>query len=57
MRGFAGTSEVLNRLDPGAAARAAGQLREMLAARLTGEDAWCGSRAWIVTASRRWGGT
>src|ERR1700729_4262794 len=36
VRGFRCTSDVLNRLDPAAAARALGRLREMLAAHLSG---------------------
>jgi SAM-dependent methyltransferase len=53
VRGFASTSEVLNRLDPVAAARALGRLREMLAAHMSGDGVWFDSRAWIVTARRR----
>lgn len=52
IRGFACTSEALNRLDPAAAARALGRLREMLAAHLSGNGVWFDSRAWIVTARR-----
>jgi len=52
VRGFACTSEVLNRLDPAAAARAAGRLREALAAHLSDDGVWFDSRAWIVTARR-----
>lgn len=50
VRGFACTGEALRRLDPPAAARALGRLEEMLAARMTGDGVWFGSRAWIVTA-------
>jgi SAM-dependent methyltransferase len=53
VRGFACTSEVLNRLDPVAAARAVGRLREALAAHLNDDGVWFNSRAWIVTARRR----
>jgi SAM-dependent methyltransferase len=53
IRGFAYTSEVLNRLDPAAAARALGRLRETLAAHIGDDGVWFGSRAWIVTASLR----
>ncbi len=54
VRGFACTSEVLKRLDPAAAARAVGRLREALAAHMSDEGVWFDSRAWIVTARRRW---
>jgi len=53
VRGFACTSEILKRLDPVAAARAAGRLREALAAHLSDDGVWFDSRAWIVTAHRR----
>ena len=53
IRGFACTSEALNRLDPAAAARALGRLREMLAAHLSGDGVWFDSRAWIAGARRR----
>lgn len=53
VRGFRCTSDVLSRLDPAAAARALGRLREMLAAHLSGNGVWFDSRAWIVTARRR----
>lgn len=49
---FAFTRDVLSRLEPDAAARALGRLREMLAAHLRGDGVWFGSRAWIVTARR-----
>ena len=52
VRGFACTSEVLRRLDPAAAARAVGRLREALAAHLSDDGVWFDSRAWIVTARR-----
>ena len=52
VRGFACTSEPFDRLDAAAAARALGRLREMLAAHLSGDGVWFGSRAWIVTARR-----
>jgi SAM-dependent methyltransferase len=57
VRGFACTSEVLGRLDPAAAARALGRLREMLAAHMSGTGVWFGSRAWLVTARRHLTGT
>jgi SAM-dependent methyltransferase len=50
--GFAFTREMLNRMDPAAAARALGRLREMLAAHLSDDGVWFDSRAWIVTARR-----
>ncbi len=53
VRGYACTSAVLNRLDPAAAARALGRLRETLAAHMSGNGVWFDSRAWIVTARRR----
>jgi ubiquinone/menaquinone biosynthesis C-methylase UbiE len=53
VRGFTCTSDVLKRLDPAAAARAAGRLREALAAHLSKDGVWFNSRAWIVTARRR----
>ena len=52
VRGYTYTSDVLSRLDPAAAARALGRLREMLAAHLSGNGVWLDSRAWIVTARR-----
>jgi hypothetical protein len=52
VRGFAYTSEVLKRLDPAAAARAVGRMRETLAAHLSDDGVWFDSRAWIVTARR-----
>ncbi len=53
VRSFACTNEILKRLDPAAAARAAGRLREALAAHLSDDGVWFDSRAWIVTARRR----
>jgi len=53
VRSFASTNNVLERLDPAAAARAAGRLREALAARLGNDGVWFDSRAWVVTARRR----
>jgi SAM-dependent methyltransferase len=50
--GFACTKNILDRLDPAAAARALGRLREMLAVHLSGNGVWFDSRAWIVTARR-----
>ena len=50
--GFTSTSNALNQLDPDAAARAAGRLREPLAAHLREDGVWFDSRAWIVTARR-----
>ena len=55
VRGFACTRDVLNRLDPAAAARAVERLREMLAAHLSDNGVWFDSRAWIVTAYRQSG--
>jgi SAM-dependent methyltransferase len=52
VRGFACTREILGRLDPAAADRTLGRLREMLAGRLSGNGVWFGSRAWIVAARR-----
>jgi SAM-dependent methyltransferase len=52
VRGYACTSEVLSRLDPAAAARALGRLREMLAAHMSDNGVWFDSRAWIVAARR-----
>jgi SAM-dependent methyltransferase len=50
--GFADTKNALGRLDPAAAARALGRLREMLAEHLSGNGVWFDSRAWIITARR-----
>jgi SAM-dependent methyltransferase len=52
VRGFRCTSDVLDRLDPAAAADALGRLREMLAGHLSGNGVWFDSRAWIVSARR-----
>jgi SAM-dependent methyltransferase len=52
VRGFASTRDALGRLDPAAADRARGRLREMLAAHVSGDGVWFGSRAWIVLAHR-----
>jgi SAM-dependent methyltransferase len=52
VHGFTCTSELLKRLDPAAAARAAGRLREAVAAHLRDDGVWFNSRAWIVTARR-----
>jgi SAM-dependent methyltransferase len=51
--GFTCTSEILKKLDPAAAARAVGRLREALAAHLSDDGVWFDSRAWIITARRR----
>jgi len=53
VRGFACTSAVLKRLDPAAAARATGRLREALAAHLSDDGVWFNSSAWIISARRR----
>jgi SAM-dependent methyltransferase len=52
IRGFASTTETLNRLDPASAARALGRLRTMLAAHSGDKGVRFDSRAWIVTARR-----
>jgi ubiquinone/menaquinone biosynthesis C-methylase UbiE len=52
IRGFTCTSEALRRLDPGDATRAVERLRVALAAHLTDDGVWFGSRAWLVTAHR-----
>ena len=52
VRGFACTSDSTQPLDPAAAERALGRLREMLAAHLSGDGVWFDSRAWIVSARR-----
>ena len=52
IRGFASTTETLNRLDPAAAARALGRLRTMLAAHSGDKGVRFDSRAWIITARR-----
>jgi SAM-dependent methyltransferase len=53
VRGFTSTSETLKRLDPDAAARAVGRLRETLSAHLSDDGVWFNSRAWLVTARRQ----
>jgi SAM-dependent methyltransferase len=53
VRGFSCTNQVLERLDPAAAARAVERLREVLAAHLSDDGVLFDSRAWIVTALRR----
>jgi SAM-dependent methyltransferase len=50
VRGFTSTSEILKRLDPAAASRAVGRLREMLSTHLSDDGVWFNSRAWIITA-------
>ena len=52
VRGFTCTSNALKRLDPAAADRALGRLREALAAHISDDGVWFNSRAWIVTAHR-----
>ena len=52
VRGFTCTSEALKPLDPAAAARAVGRLREALTAHLSDDGVWFNSRAWIITARR-----
>jgi ubiquinone/menaquinone biosynthesis C-methylase UbiE len=54
VRGFACTSDALKPLDPAGAARVAERLRETLAEHLSEDGVWFDSRAWIVTARRRW---
>ena len=53
VRGFTCTSQALKRLDPVAAERAVGRLRETLAAHAGDDGVWFDSSAWIVTARRR----
>jgi SAM-dependent methyltransferase len=53
VRGFAYTREILRQLDPTAAERAVGRLREALATHLGDDGVWFNSRAWVVTAHRR----
>jgi ubiquinone/menaquinone biosynthesis C-methylase UbiE len=57
VHGFTCTSQVLDRLDPAAATRAAERLREALATHLSDDGVWFNSRAWIVTARPRGKGT
>jgi SAM-dependent methyltransferase len=52
VRGFAYTSEILRQLDPTAAERAVGRLREALATHFSDDGVWFNSHAWIVTARR-----
>ena len=52
VRCFACTGAVLKRLDPTAAERALGRLREALAAHRRDDGVWFNSRAWIVAARR-----
>ncbi len=52
VQGFRYTREVLRQLEPAAAARAIGRLREMLAAHLGDDGVWFDSRAWLITARR-----
>jgi SAM-dependent methyltransferase len=52
VRGYACTKNLLDRLDPAAAARALGRLRMMLAAHMSDNGVWFDSRAWVVTARR-----
>lgn len=53
IRGFATTKLALQRLDPPAAERALGRMRETLAEHLGADGVWFDSGAWIVTARRR----
>ena len=48
--GFTCMNDVLKRLDPAAATRALGRLREAFAAHAGDDGVWFASRAWIVTA-------
>jgi SAM-dependent methyltransferase len=50
VRGFSG--RLLDRMDPAAADRALGRLRETLAAHRGEDGVWFDSRAWLVTAHR-----
>jgi SAM-dependent methyltransferase len=47
---FKCASDALSRLDPAAAARALGRLRDVFTAHMSDNGIWFGSRAWIVTA-------
>jgi SAM-dependent methyltransferase len=49
---FGYTRDVLSRLDPADTARAVERLRDTLAAHVSDNGVWFGSRAWIVTARR-----
>ena len=53
VRGFAYTREILRQLDPTAAERAVGRLREALATHFSDDGVRFNSRAWVVTARRR----
>jgi SAM-dependent methyltransferase len=53
VRGFAYTREILRQLDPTAAERAVGRLREALATHFSDDGVWFNSRAWVVTARCR----
>jgi SAM-dependent methyltransferase len=53
VRSFAYTREILRQLDPTAAERAVGRLREALATHFSDDGVWFNSRAWVVTARRR----
>jgi SAM-dependent methyltransferase len=55
VRGFTSTDHVLRRLDPAAAARTLGRLRDALAQHVSADGVWFNSRAWIVTARRHVG--
>ena len=52
VRGFTCTSHVLKRLEPAAAVRAIGRLREALATHMSDDGVSFNSRAWIVTTRR-----
>jgi SAM-dependent methyltransferase len=52
VRRFTSTNDALAQLDPAAAARAVGRLREALAAHAGDDGVWFDSRAWLVTARR-----
>jgi ubiquinone/menaquinone biosynthesis C-methylase UbiE len=52
VRGFTCTDHLLKRLDPAAAARAIGRLRDAVAAHMSADGVWFNSRAWIITARR-----
>ncbi|MDP9222524.1 MAG: methyltransferase domain-containing protein [Actinomycetota bacterium] len=53
VRRFASTTEALRNLDPAAAARALGRVRQVLGAHLSDDGVWFDSRAWLITARRR----
>jgi ubiquinone/menaquinone biosynthesis C-methylase UbiE len=52
VRGFTCTNEMLKRLDPAAAERALGRLRDALAVHLSDDGVWFNSRAWVIAARR-----